>query len=158
VQFSLPIFAICGGLGLLFIIKGDIPSIKRIAVLPSSFGVLAFTALAVDEKRGFKRTWMQRRHIIPSLIIILLMTSMLAVPRIAADGGVSPLDKYASESETAEADWAYEFGSDCLLADDVLSGRVPHLRHGHRLPVGDSKYKAIVYNSGDTQLSCTSMG
>jgi hypothetical protein len=92
------------------LLQSDIDTARRIAPIPGLMTILYLSTILseIDNKNTINKN-----IILKSLFVILLLSSVLTVPRMMADGKISPYDIYINEKEET----AVEFIGERALVD-----------------------------------------
>lgn len=149
-------FAALGG-GLL--VAGDIPTFKRVIVIPGTIGVLYAGHVVGGSPRLSDD---RRRQVLALLVVVLLCGSVLAIPRAVLDGEPAPYDYYADDDEEAKFEWWERYGPQptCLQSHQFIDISLSYIvwgldRPGGVRPVPSTPTGTVVYRSGpEAFLSC----
>jgi hypothetical protein len=105
-----------GSLLLFLLVGGNLPTIKRMIVLPGLIGVLYWVCLnSSGRKTG--------RAILILSLVLLVLTVPFAYERVSLNGGDKPYDIYASQNEVEKIEWVTEMDSSCLSVVRHLEGQ-----------------------------------
>ncbi len=139
---------------------GDIATFRRLLVIPGTIGVayalyvLSSTDILTERRKNV---------LMASILVVLFVGSMLAIPRAVLDGGTAPYDYYAEENEVHKFEWWNEYAplENCLnthqFVDLTASQMVWGLdRPGRAVATPYDPTMDVVYRSGtEAFLSCT---
>lgn len=156
------VFIICGtfaGMGVLFIAAADIATLKRIIVVPGAFGMLYWAVYFSNEPPEVLQK--NKKIIISIILMILIVSTALSLPRVMLDGNNKPLDYYVEDSQIQKMEWYHTYQSmdeGCLKPTDKLDSQTLVKLYGDYinpdLPNGPTNK---VYSSSSSQnLICDS--
>lgn len=140
----LGITSVMGVFFVIFVVLGDVATLKRIIVLPGVFAVLVLPVFAS------RTSSLSAHRVAVVLVAITVLGAALAVPRTLPDGNSSPVDMYAEESELATADWTNQFGSSqpCYKVTENVLASTLNKRYSDSVKVFESGYADKIYSSG----------
>lgn len=134
---------------------GDIPTMKRTIFIPGIFagGLWFIQKWNREQPDGLSRTQLFSIGV----SILLIVASILAVPRVAIDGHNKPIDRYVDQNEIEKIQWLSSHGdSQCLKTHGNLDPAVSAKVTGEIIqPTPYKQGDTIVYSGGrNAQLTC----
>lgn len=138
--------AVMGFVMIALISSGDIPTIKRIVVFPAMIALLYIT-IHFDEAGTVLSV--NRQSILSILVVLLLIGSVLAVPRVTVNGGEKPVDPYAEQSDIAKVFWAENHFSHCLAGSKRMDETIRAKEFGKRFQYLERRgdQNTVIYSS-----------
>lgn len=151
VAFCIPF----GALMVVPVLKGDVATVRRLAVLPGVFGTLGFASLIARSQVNWLAAY--RGDILAVVLAVLIITSGLAVNRTYVNGDESlidsPLDSYMSDNERAKLVFvdSHKTSDSCLRTTESMDRWGAFKWHnGPLVPITDERVRDDrVYTSGD---------
>lgn len=141
---------------------GDLPTFKRVLVIPGGVGVVyALHTASVSDYLSPRR----RRIALTILVILLVLGAALAIPRGVLDGDPAPYDYYAEDSEKEKFEWWLDHQSSpdpertCLRTHQFVDLTASHLvwglQQGGIEPIEYEPRMSVVYaSSSEAVLTC----
>ncbi|WP_135664236.1 hypothetical protein [Halorhabdus rudnickae] len=132
-------------------VVGDFATLKRTIVVPGILGTLYWTWMLSQDRLPEELGVLSHRRdtVLKVTFVVLLLGSILAVPRATLDEQLTPYDMYADRADQSKIEWAGEFGSDCVQThqqlDDVIAAKLD------TSPIHPVPYRAsdhLVYDAG----------
>lgn len=142
------------------LVANDLATFRRVIVIPGSIGVLyALHALSTTGHLSERR----RRLAMTAVVAVLLLGSVLAIPRAVLDGDPAPYDYYAEDNEVAKFEWwlTHAPAESCLQTHQFVDLTASQLvwgaeREGRAVAVPYDPSANVVYASGsEAFLSCS---
>ncbi|WP_147302752.1 hypothetical protein [Haloferax sp. Atlit-19N] len=130
---------VLGGLGIALIATGGLATFKRIIIVPGLLGVLLSTKYLIDRNRLIS---------VRLLMILLVLSSILAVPRVQLNGGQAPYDNYAQDSDIRTVQFFDNYDSSCAVTSDVLFFISPKLNGETTTRTAMNNSEDIIYSAG----------
>lgn len=88
----------------MMLVAGDLATFRRVLVIPGAVGV-TYALYTLSLPSTDVLTERRKRIAMQAIIIVLLVGSVLAIPRAVLDGGLAPYDYYAEENEVSKFEW-----------------------------------------------------
>ncbi|MFB9808950.1 hypothetical protein ACFFQF_29310 [Haladaptatus pallidirubidus] len=145
------------GISAVFVLAaGDIATFKRLIVIPGLFGVL-YTVVYFSQ-HGYRKHLTEHRCkiLLSSIFVVLLISSVLALPRVLTDGSISPVDTYVEQDEISKIEWLSSYSEGCVKThsriDNFLMPRIAGV-YPEISPI--NRHRSQVYSAGEgAVLTC----
>jgi hypothetical protein len=93
--------------------NGGLPTAKRVLAIPA---ILAATYWALTLEYKSMQYPFSRNQLLSGILICLLITSGLSVPRLLVDGQMNPNDFTADSSDLQRYEWVRSYDSNCITS------------------------------------------